>query len=44
VTGLDYAVNRFYSSQQGRFAQVDPIGMAAVSLDNPQSLNLYNDQ
>lgn len=42
ATGLDYAVNRFYSSQQGRFAQVDPIGMAAVSLGNPQSLNLYS--
>jgi RHS repeat-associated protein len=42
VTGLDYAVNRFYSPLQGRFAQVDPIGMAAVSLGNPQSLNLYS--
>jgi RHS repeat-associated protein len=41
ATGLDYAVNRFYSSQQGRFAQVDPIEMAAVSLGDPQSLNLY---
>jgi RHS repeat-associated protein len=41
-TGLDYAVNRFYSSLQGRFAQVDPIGMASVSLGNPQSLNLYS--
>jgi RHS repeat-associated protein len=42
ATGLDYAVNRFYSPQQGRFAQVDPIGMGAVSLGNPQSLNLYS--
>jgi RHS repeat-associated protein len=42
VTGMDYAVNRFYSSQQGRFAQVDPIGMGAVSLGDPQSLNLYS--
>jgi RHS repeat-associated protein len=42
ATGLDYAVNRFYSSQQGRFAQVDPIGMGAVSLGNPQSLNLFS--
>ncbi|NOT62216.1 MAG: RHS repeat-associated core domain-containing protein [Acidobacteria bacterium] len=40
-TKLDYAVNRFYSSCQGRFTQVDPIGMAAVSLSDPQSLNLY---
>jgi RHS repeat-associated protein len=41
ATGLDYAVNRFYSSQQGRFTQVDPIGMGAASLGNPQTLNLY---
>jgi RHS repeat-associated protein len=40
-TGLDYAVNRHYDSQQGRFTQVDPIGMGAASLDNPQTLNLY---
>ena len=40
-TGLDYAVNRFYSPQHGRFAQVDPLGMGAVSLSDPQSLNLY---
>jgi RHS repeat-associated protein len=38
---MDYAVNRFYNSAQGRFNQVDPIGMGAVSLSNPQSLNLY---
>lgn len=42
VTGLDYAQNRQYDAQQGRFTQVDPIGMSAASLDNPQSLNLYN--
>jgi RHS repeat-associated protein len=41
VTTLDYAVNRFYSSQQGRFTQVDPIGMRAASLGNPQTLNMY---
>lgn len=40
-TGLDYAVNRTYDSKQGRFTQVDPISMAAVSLDSPQTLNLY---
>ncbi|MBK8314970.1 MAG: RHS repeat-associated core domain-containing protein [Acidobacteria bacterium] len=40
-TGLDYAINRHYSSAQGRFTQVDPIGMSAVSLGDPQSLNLY---
>jgi RHS repeat-associated protein len=41
VTGLDYAQNRTYDSHQGRFTQVDPIGMSAVALDNPQTLNLY---
>jgi len=40
-TTLDYAVNRHYSAAQGRFTQVDPIGMNAVSLADPQSLNLY---
>src|SRR5207245_6456190 len=38
-TGLDYAVNRFYSPQQGRFAQADPLRMGAASVWNPQSLN-----
>jgi RHS repeat-associated protein len=42
TTGLDYAVNRFYSPQQGRFTQVDPIGMGSTELANPQSLNLYS--
>ncbi|HKY42964.1 MAG TPA: RHS repeat-associated core domain-containing protein [Pyrinomonadaceae bacterium] len=42
TTGLDYAVNRTYDSQQGRFTQVDPIGMNASSLEHPQSLNLYS--
>jgi RHS repeat-associated protein len=41
TTNLDYAVNRHYAAEQGRFTQVDPIGMAAVSLENPQTLNLY---
>jgi len=41
ATGLDYAKNRFYSSQQGRFTQVDPIEMDAASLGDPQTLNLY---
>jgi RHS repeat-associated protein len=41
MTGLDYAVNRHYDSQQGRFTQVDPIGMSAASPGDPQSLNLY---
>ncbi len=41
ATGLDYAVNRTYDSKQGRFTQVDPIGMGSVSLAAPQTLNLY---
>jgi RHS repeat-associated protein len=41
ATGLDYAVNRFYSPKQGRFTQVDPIEMGASSLSDPQTLNLY---
>jgi len=41
TTGLDYAVNRHYDSQQGRFTQVDPIGIQAASLGDPQSLNMY---
>jgi RHS repeat-associated protein len=41
-TGIDYAVNRHYASQQGRFNQVDPLGMGASSLADPQSLNLYS--
>ena len=40
-TGLDYAVNRTYDSKQGRFTQVDPIGMGASRLASPQTLNLY---
>jgi RHS repeat-associated protein len=41
ATTLDYALNRFYDSQQGRFTQVDPIGMGAAQLEDPQSMNLY---
>lgn len=41
TTGLDYANNRHYDPQQGRFTQVDPISMDAVSFDDPQSLNMY---
>ena len=39
---LDYAVNRHYDPQRGRFNQVDPLGMGAASLAEPQSLNLYS--
>jgi RHS repeat-associated protein len=41
VASLDYAVNRSYSSGQGRFTSVDPIGFDASELENPQSLNLF---
>ncbi len=42
ATGLDYAMNRTYDSKQGRFTQADPIGMKAINLEVPQTLNLYN--
>jgi RHS repeat-associated protein len=41
MSGLDYAINRQYDSRQGRFTQPDPLGMAAASLADPQSLNMY---
>ena len=41
TTKIDYAVNRHYDSQQGRFTQVDPAGMKATNLEAPQTLNLY---
>ena len=42
TTGLDYAINRHYDPRQGRFTQVDPLGMAATSLADPQTLNMYS--
>lgn len=41
TTGLDYAYNRHYDPQQGRFTQVDPAGIRSASIVNPQTLNLY---
>lgn len=41
TTKLDYAINRHYDSGQGRFTQVDPLGMGSVTMDDPQTLNLY---
>ncbi len=41
TTGLDYANNRHYDSQQGRFTQVDPAGMRMSYRANPQTFNLY---
>jgi RHS repeat-associated protein len=40
LTGLDYAMNRYYSSAWGRFMTPDPTWRSA-SLSNPQSWNRY---
>jgi RHS repeat-associated protein len=40
-TGLDYFVNRYYSSIQGRFASMDPTLLSAHGA-NPQSWNRYS--
>ena len=40
VTGLDYAVNRYYSSQWGRFLSPDP-STKSVDFKNPLSWNRY---
>jgi RHS repeat-associated protein len=40
LTGFDYAVNRYYSSQWGRFLSPDPL-TASVSLRSPQTWNRY---
>jgi RHS repeat-associated protein len=40
ATGLDYAVNRYYSSQWGRFIRPDPDNGSADS-QNPQTWNRY---
>ncbi|HUJ30458.1 MAG TPA: RHS repeat-associated core domain-containing protein [Candidatus Acidoferrum sp.] len=37
----DYALARHYINRFGRFMTVDPAGMAAQDLTNPQSWNLY---
>ena len=39
--GLDYAVNRYYDPETGRFLQTDPLGQAVYEANDPQSLNLY---
>jgi RHS repeat-associated protein len=40
ATGFDYATNRYYASQWGRFLSPDPSG-ASMSPGNPQSWNRY---
>jgi RHS repeat-associated protein len=39
-TGLDYFINRYYSSTQGRFISVDPT-LQSIDPTNPQTLNRY---
>jgi RHS repeat-associated protein len=39
-TGLDYFINRYYSSTQGRFTSVDPT-LQSIDPTNPQTLNRY---
>ena len=41
VSGLDYAMNRYYTSQWGRFTSPDPYGGSA-NPGSPQSLNRYS--
>lgn len=40
-TGLDYFVNRYYSSVDGRFSTVDPT-LISVRGSNPQTWNRYS--
>ena len=40
-TGLDYFGARYYGSNIGRFASVDPVALAKQRLLDPQQLNLY---
>lgn len=39
-TGLDYFINRYYSSAQGRFTSADPL-LASGDSGNPQTWNRY---
>ncbi len=40
-TGLDYAVNRYFSGGTGRFLTSDPLGIKAVSANDPRTFNAY---
>jgi RHS repeat-associated protein len=40
-TSLDYTLNRMYSNWGGRWLTPDPGGRNVVSLDNPQTWNMY---
>jgi RHS repeat-associated protein len=39
-TGLDYFINRYYSSKQGRFISTDPLLASGIAVD-PQTWNRY---
>ena len=41
-TGLDYAINRYQASVQGRFTSPDPLYLELKRLSDPQRLNLYS--
>lgn len=40
--GLDYAINRHYDPETGRFLQPDRMGQETYRINDPQSLNLYS--
>ena len=40
-TGLDYFINRYYSSIMGRFTSPDPVSLTSHRKTDPQRLNLY---
>src|SRR6185295_4842482 len=40
-TGLDYFINRYYSSAIGRFTSPDPVSLTSQRKTDPQRLNLY---
>jgi RHS repeat-associated protein len=40
-TGLDYFINRYYSSATGRFSSADPVPMTTQRPPDPQRLNLF---
>lgn len=42
TTGIDYAVNRFYDSQLGRFLEPDPLGVTGIQIGQPQGNNAYS--
>ncbi len=42
TSGLDYALNRYYSSNTGRFLIPEPLGLAAADPANPAAWNRYS--